>query len=238
MEERELRAAQDLIGREPELALLQEFLDTDARAPAFVLTGSPGIGKTTLWEAGIGLASDRGFRVFSARPNEAEAEFSFASLADLCDDIDTTTLSDVPPPQRRALEITLLRADPAGARPESFAISAGFTNSVRTLSALEPLVIAIDDVQWLDRPSADVLVFAARRLRGYSVRFLLARRPGDPSALERALELLGIERHGIGPLSFGAARAMLLARLGQPLPRPILRRSRSRRARPRCGRSS
>ena len=72
----------EVIGREPELAALEEFLDRDTPWPALLLTGGPGIGKTALWERGLRLARDRGIRVLAARPSGAEAELSFAGLFD------------------------------------------------------------------------------------------------------------------------------------------------------------
>ncbi len=156
-------------------------------------------------------------------PRDAETGFSFAGLADLLEEIDTAALRTVPTPQARALDVALVRVPPEGAPPESLAIAAGFLNVLRALSGRKRLLVAVDDVNWLDRPSADVLVFAARRLRGSSIRFLLARRPSHPSGLEQALEP-GLERLEVGPLSLGAVRHLLSDRLGLNLPRHVLRR--------------
>ena len=93
----------EVIGREPELAMLEEFLDGGAAWLALLLTGGPGIGKTALWEQGLGLAADRDIRVLSARPSGAEAELSFAGLFDLLEGIDIESVSGLPAPQRRAL---------------------------------------------------------------------------------------------------------------------------------------
>ena len=81
-----------------------------------------------------------------------------------------------------------------GAPPEVHAIAIGFLNAVRALAAREPLLVAIDDVQWLDAASGDVLAFATRRLESEPVAFLLARRPGAASGMERALERTAPER--------------------------------------------
>ncbi len=70
-------------GRETELAEIRRLGYSGAAGGALVLTGGPGIGKTTLWEAGIRLARDRGIRVLAARPSEAEGQFSFSALSDL-----------------------------------------------------------------------------------------------------------------------------------------------------------
>jgi DNA-binding CsgD family transcriptional regulator/DNA polymerase III delta prime subunit len=218
------QATLEIVGREEELEAVRAFAAAERPGRALLLTGEPGIGKTTLWEAGVEAARGRGERILSTRQNEAEAQFSFAGLADLLADVDTQELIGVPAPQRSALEIALLRAEPTDAPPESFAISSGFLNTLRSLSRRDPLVLAIDDVPWLDRSSADVLVFAARRLQELPVRLLLARRPGDVSGLERALEPLGLERYEVGPLSLGAARVLLARRLGLALSRRTLRR--------------
>src|SRR6267154_3632365 len=78
----------EVIGREPELTVLEEFLDQDTPWLALLLTGGPGIGKTALWEQGLRLAHSRDIRVLAARPSGAEAELSFAGLFDLLEGID------------------------------------------------------------------------------------------------------------------------------------------------------
>src|SRR4051812_47586588 len=96
----------EIVGRELELERVSGL-----EAGALVLEGEPGIGKTTLWEAGIEDARSRGVRVLVARPNGAEAQLSFAALIDLCDGLDAGA---APAPQREALEVALLRRSPAG----------------------------------------------------------------------------------------------------------------------------
>jgi DNA-binding CsgD family transcriptional regulator len=163
-------------------------------------------------------------RVLSARPSSAETKLSFAALIDLCDGIELDALSALSGPQRSALEVALLRAGPAGTPPEPHAIALGLLNGLRALAARAPLLIAIDDIQWLDAPSAEVLAFVARRLQKDSVGFLLAKRAGAVSVLEQALERRRPERLDVGPLSFGAARRLLSQRLGLGLSRQLLRR--------------
>jgi DNA-binding CsgD family transcriptional regulator len=212
-----------IVGREAELASLNRFLES-GMPRAFVLTGDPGVGKTTLWEAGVDLARRRGLRVLSARGSGAETQLASAALIDLLDGVGHESLGDLPPPQLRALEVALFRAEPTGAPPEAHVIGLGLLNALRSLAAEESLLLAIDDVQWLDRTSSDALVFAARRLDSEPVAFLLARRPGPPSPLERALEAKSVDGLDIGVLTFGAARRVLSERLGLSLPRNVLRR--------------
>jgi DNA-binding CsgD family transcriptional regulator len=216
--------APTIVGREDELAALREFLDRPEGPRALVVSGDPGIGKTTLWEAGVAAARESGLRVLVARPSEPELQLAFVALADLFEDVGSADLTGVPQPQFRALDVALLRSDPGEVLPDLFAVSAGFTKALRVLAEEGTVLVAVDDVPWLDRSSADVLSFAARRLRGHSVRFLLARRPGEASRVERAFGPLGLERIDVGSLSLGATRTLLTARLGLAVPRRVLLR--------------
>ena len=189
-----------------------------------MLVGGPGVGKTTLWEAALDSCHARGFRVLSARPSGADAQLAFTALIDLLDDVEFDRLDDLPAPQRRALDSALLRDDPDGPPAEPHAIRLAFLNVLRALTRERPVVLAVDDVQWLDGPSADALAFVARRLDPDQAVFLLARRPGPPGVLERALEGGRAVWLAVGPLSFGAIRRMLSERLGLTLQRQVLRR--------------
>src|SRR6266446_5862550 len=95
----------EVVGRDEELAAVREFLDAVERLPAaLVVEGEAGIGKTTLWRAGIASAEERGYRVLSTRPAQAESQVSYAGLADLLEPVLEEALAELPPPQRRALE--------------------------------------------------------------------------------------------------------------------------------------
>ena len=213
-----------LVGREGQLAAVQEFLSERAGSRALLVTGEPGIGKTSIWEVGLALAGAAGMRVLKARATEPEAQLSYVALADLLEEVESSELAGVPAPQRRALEVAVLRTEPGEAPLEQFAVAAGFTAALRLLSARGPLLIAVDDVPWLDRSSAEAITFAARRLAGRPVAFLLARRPGKPSDLERVFRPGSLERIELEALSLGATRALLSERLGLSLPRRLVRR--------------
>jgi DNA-binding CsgD family transcriptional regulator len=208
-------AEAQLIGREPELSRLEEFLAGEGTSRSLVVTGEPGIGKTKVWEAGIAAARERGSRVFVARPRESELQLSYASLADLFEEVEDETLGLLRPPQMHALQVALLRVEPAGRPPEERAVATGFLNVLRYCARHGRVVVAVDDVQWLDRQSAGAIAFARHRLRNEDVAFLLASRIDDPAESER-LEL--------GPLSLGATRRILFDRLGASVPRRALRR--------------
>ncbi len=203
-----------VVGRETELERLGTFA-AGFSPQALVLAGGPGFGKTTLWETGVELARERGVRVATASPSGAEAQLSFAALIDLCDGLET---SGLPAPQRTALEVALLRREPDRAPPEPHAIGLALRH---VMAAHAPILVAVDDVQWLDGPSADALAFAARRLTGEPVGYLLSRRPGTASALEQALERRTLE---VGALSANATRRLLAERLGLRVPAPLLKR--------------
>jgi DNA-binding CsgD family transcriptional regulator len=212
-----------IVGREAELEAIDAFLDGVTASQALVLTGRAGIGKTALWEASVVGAHERGMRVLSTRASEAEARLSLAALTDLLEGVDLSGLG-LPPPQQDALEVALLRAAPAGSPPEARAIGLGFLNAVRALADRGTVLVAVDDVHWLDPASADVLAFAARRLVHERIAFLLAKRPATSSAFERELERKEATRLEVGPLSLGATRRLLFDRLGLSLPRHLLRR--------------
>jgi DNA-binding CsgD family transcriptional regulator len=202
---------------------VREMFERPREPRMVVLTGGPGIGKTALWEAGIVAARQSGFWALTARASDAEAELSLAALTDLLDGVELGSLKTLPAPQRRALEVALLRVEPGGQPPSSRAIALGFLNAVRFLSKGERVLIAVDDLQWLDSASRDVLAFAMRRLESESIVFLLATRPGGGIELEQASGERG-KRIDVGPLSLGAIRALLSQRLGLSLPRHTLRR--------------
>ncbi len=219
-------AAADLVGRDEELAAIAGFLEAGAPACAVVIDGEPGIGKTTVWRAAVGAAAGRGFRTLRARPAEGEAKLAFSSLADLLGDAVGDVLGELPPPQRRALEVALLIEDPRGPRPDRRAVAAGVLGSLRALASDGPVLVGIDDLQWLDRSSAAALEFTARRLREEPVALLLARRVDDgaESGLEQALPPERLLRVPIGPLGFVPLNALLHERLGTVLSRPLLHR--------------
>jgi DNA-binding CsgD family transcriptional regulator len=216
--------AELIVGREVERARVAAFLAAPGWARSLTLVGDPGIGKTTVWEAGVAEGRANGLRVLITRATEPELQLSYVALADLLDEVDTAAVDGLPAPQRQALEVAILRAEPGPHPPEPLAVAAGLTRVLRRLSDAGPLVVAIDDVPWLDRSSQDALAFAARRLRGQAVRFLLTRRPVEPPPLESAFGPAGVERLEIGALSLGAVRSLLAERLDLRPPRRVLLR--------------
>ncbi len=208
-----------VVGRESELFAVESFLGAirDGFA-ALVLEGEPGIGKTTIWQEAVRRAEGEGFRTLVCRPAEAEAKLSFAALTDLLDPVPGSALESLPEPQRHALEAALLRAPASGSSPEPRAAAAGLRSILMELAEESPVLLAIDDAQWLDRASEDAIVFALRRLERERVGLLITRRP-DTSV---RFELPDTGRLGVDRLSLAAVQEILKSRLGRSLPRPLL----------------
>jgi DNA-binding CsgD family transcriptional regulator len=220
--------AGDVIGREPELGLVSAFLDRPVKGPAgLVLEGEPGIGKSTLWLTAVTSAHERGLLVLSSRPAEAERGLAHVGLGDLFEDVVDDVVPELPMPRRRALEIALLREEAAEDPIDHRALGVAVRDVLHLLSERRPVLLAVDDVQWLDPSSSRVLAIALRRLAERPVLLLLARRlaeGAEPSELERALHAEGVERLQVGPLSVGALHRLLHDRFGRPFARQTLLR--------------
>src|SRR4051812_2265261 len=164
-----------IVGRRTELDEIDRLLGHDGLAAAVVLDGEAGIGKTTIWASGVENARRRGLTTLVARPAEGEASLPFAALGDLLEPVVDSVAADLPAPQRRAIDLALQRSD--AVEPASrLAVSRAVVALLRAAVAADALVVAIDDVQWLDAPTEHVLAFAFRRLTGSPVRLLIARR--------------------------------------------------------------
>jgi DNA-binding CsgD family transcriptional regulator len=217
-----------IVARDEELACVQGFVDGVRGSPsALVLEGEAGIGKSTLWLAGVGHAHARGMRVVSSRPAEAERGLALAGLGDLFEAVLAEVLPALPAPRRRALEFALLlqEAPPDAVDPRALGLAT--RDVLHVLGEAKPVLVAIDDLQWLDASSAAALAFALRRLEAKPVRLLLARRlveGGEPSELERALGLESVRRLEVESLSVGALHRLLHDRLGRPFARQTLLR--------------
>jgi DNA-binding CsgD family transcriptional regulator len=217
-----------IVGRDEELASLRAFIDEAREAPAaLVLEGEPGIGKSTLWRAGVDHAHTRGLHVLSSRPAEAERNLAHVGLGDLLAGVLDDVLPALTAPRRRALEIALLleEADADAVDPRALGIAT--LSALQLLAEDQPVLAAIDDLQWLDASSARALAFALRRLAGSDVRLLLARRlagGAQPSGLDQALGAENAQRMPVGPLSVGALHRFLRDRLDRPFARQTLLR--------------
>ncbi len=210
-----------VVGREPQLTAVEAFLDSGARALAIL--GEPGIGKTTVWRDAVERAGTRGATVLVARPAESEARLAFGGLADLTSTVPDAVFAQLPEPQRHGLDVVLLRRASA-APPSRRVVAAAFLTLLRALAADLPVVVAVDDLQWLDPPSAAALEFAVRRLGDTQVRVLYSLRAGsaEPASLLGAFAELPAERIEIGPLSVAALHRILSDAIGRSFARPVL----------------
>ena len=215
------------IGRDAELDSVYAFLDRVVEGPtALVLEGTAGIGKSTIWSAGVEAARERGMCVLVSRPAELDRGLAHAGLGDLFDKVLERVLPELSPPRRRALQVALLLED-ATHDSDPRTLGVAVRSALEALAAETPVVLAVDDVQWLDPSSASALTFALRRMGEQPVHVLLARRTGEraePSELESAFETDRVERLPVGPLTLGALHTLLQARLGRTFSRPSLLR--------------
>src|SRR5262249_42392024 len=143
-----------VVGREGELAHVERLLDEAAGGFACLrLEGRPGIGKTTIWQRAVARARERGFATLSCRPSQSEAKLSFAGLGDLLGTVADAFLDGLPRPQQRALDAALLRGDVVQRAPDRRTVGVALLSVLRRLTECAPVIVAVDDAQWLDRPS-------------------------------------------------------------------------------------
>ena len=218
-----------VIGRDEALGSIRAFIAAVERGPmALVLSGVAGIGKTILWEEGVAEAEHGFERVLGCRGVEAEAALSFSGLSDLLSDVVGDVAPLLLPVRRRALEVALLLAEPGDDAPDARAIGVAFLDVLRILAERGPVLVAIDDVQWLDEPSAGAIGLALRRLRLERVGFLVTVREGPdvtvPLEFERMLPEDRLRRVALGPLGADALHRLLRGRLGLELARPEVAR--------------
>lgn len=212
------------LGRPAERSAIGDFLTAAESGQAgLIIEGEAGIGKTNLWLDAVTQARTRGFRVLSAQVGEAETVLAYAAVGDLLGDIETATLDGLPDVQRLAVDRVLLRAPGDGLVTDHRVVAAALSSIVDALSPTAPVLVAIDDVQWLDPSSHAVVAFAARRLRG-RVGVLLSERcePDKGTSWLRIGEPGGFTRIRLGPMSLGGLHSIITAKLGKPLSRPVM----------------
>ena len=208
-----------IIGRNAELQGLDAFLDAIEEGPvALLLEGEAGIGKSSLWSAGLAAGAARSYHVLSCRPIEAEAELAYAGLGDLLAHDFSDAIAELPGPQRHALEVALLLREPEGQRPLQHAVALATLGVLTVLSRERPLLVGVDDVQWLDPASESVLAFVARRLRQERIGLFVARRTETladvpPLDLGRALPDGRFARVPVGSLDPAELSLLLDTRL-------------------------
>jgi DNA-binding CsgD family transcriptional regulator len=217
-----------LVGRAAEVEAVELFLDRIAQgAEALFLEGEPGIGKTRVWSEGVRLAQAADVRVLRTRPAGAEAEFAYAGLGDLLRNAVVDVLPELPPPQRRALAAALLLEADGAHAVDGHAVGAATLGALRLLARAGPVVVAVDDAQWLDAATRDALAFALRRLDDEPVGILATVRvapEANANALVGALPERRVTRLRLGPLTVAALFEIVRDRFGFTLSRATLLR--------------
>jgi DNA-binding CsgD family transcriptional regulator/tetratricopeptide (TPR) repeat protein len=196
-----------MVGRSEECRRLDELLAVVRanQSRTLVIIGEPGVGKTDLLKYAINAALD--FRVARAVGVESEMELAYAALHQLCAPM-LDRLERLPEPQREALAIALGLS--AGAAPDRFLLGLAVLGLLSEAAADRPLLCVVDDAQWVDRASAQILAFVARRVSAESVGILFAtRHPSD--------ELQRLPTMNLGGLERGAALQLLRSVVSSPL---------------------
>lgn len=200
-----------LLGRRSEVRAIESLvaaaLGGDSAALAFV--GPAGAGKTSLLReaARVATAGPAPLRILRARGIETEAEVAFAGLLELIRPV-AGLISKLPPPQAGALEGALALAPSAST--DRFSVSAATLAILGVAASEKPVLVLVDDLHWLDPPSAQAVLFAARSLWREGVAILLSSRPQS----QTVAQLEGIACLEVGPLAEDDASA--LARLAAP----------------------
>jgi DNA-binding CsgD family transcriptional regulator len=215
-----------LLGRQAECGRLDRLL-ADARAGhsgVLLIRGEAGIGKSALLDYARQQAAD--LNVLRCRGVESESELAFSALADVFRPV-LNRLSSIPEPQADALAAALALGPPGGGA--RFAACAATLSLLAAAAEESPLLVTIDDAQWLDPSSAEALLFAARRLDAEGIVLLFAARTGEAPMLERAhlpqLVLSGLDREAAaallagrnGPVAPPVVDRLLAATAGNPL---------------------
>jgi DNA-binding CsgD family transcriptional regulator len=225
--ERVASAPRLLLGRDRDLAQLFALVEgIEDRGGALVVRGEAGIGKSSLLAAARERALDRGVTVVSTAGALSEAQLTFAGLHQLLLPL-LGGLDLLPDPQRRALEAAFGIAE--GDAPDLFLIGLATLGLVAERAAETPLLFVVDDAQWLDRPSSEVLQFVARRIESDPAVLLFAVREGVPSLFDDAglseVHLAGLDQDasnalldlGAASLSVDFRRRILEEAAGNPL---------------------
>ncbi|MEZ0072032.1 LuxR C-terminal-related transcriptional regulator [Planotetraspora sp. GP83] len=201
------------MGRERDLTRIRDFVDLAAvQGGAFMLLGEAGVGKSVLLEVAAARALAAGHRVLRASGSQFEAEVSFAGLHQVLHPL-FADLSHLSSAHERALSVALGLGE--GTPPGQLLVANAALVLLRQAAVPRPLLVIIDDIAWLDRASAVVLGFVARRLTGSRVGLLAASRSGEESFFEHG----GLSGYELQPLDERGAAALLKAHFPALAPR-------------------
>lgn len=217
-----------IVGRAREVELANALLLDAGEGPrAMFVEGDPGIGKTTLFDAVVSGARERGFKVLRCRPSQSEVRLPHAGIIEALDGVPAAVVDGLPAPQRRALRVALRWDEPDETPTDSRTVAAAVATLLRTKATAEPILVAVDDLHWLDDASANAFEYALRRLEGLPVSVIAAARSSEgsrPRPMERAVSPERVRRMSLGPLDDEALRSLLTARLGLDVTPHVARR--------------
>jgi DNA-binding CsgD family transcriptional regulator len=210
-------AREVVVGRAHELAAIDDFLQALAeRGSALLLAGEAGMGKTVLVRSALDRGRALGYRVLACAVVETESTYAFAGLIDLFSGMTDEELTQLlEPPLLEGLQRALFRSA-RGRSPSEQVVGLAALTVIRRLSVLTPVVLAVDDMHWLDTPSARVLGYVVRRLHDARVGFIVSLRIGEASSidLDRLLAETGGARIELSGLSTAGLARLLEGRLG------------------------
>jgi DNA-binding CsgD family transcriptional regulator len=195
--------AAPLLGRDWERSLLTSLLDEVAmRGQALVIRGEPGIGKSRLLSETARAARERGMSVLTTSGVQSETHLPFAGLHQLLRPV-RGRAGELPAVQRGALDAAFGLTQEVA--PEQYRIAMAALDLVSEVAGDSPVLLVVEDAQWLDGPTSDVLAFVARRIESDPIILLVATRDGYPSALGDA----GLPEHRLSGLDDATASAFL-----------------------------
>lgn len=216
----------DLIGRTEEMsAARNHLLAPDPEPGALLLVGEAGIGKTALVEQVKSEARAAELTLLAARPVEAETRLSYSGLIDLLAGVPESRFADLPAPQRRALEVALRQRDPQRGPRDPLAVSLSLLSLLRKLVEQTPVLIVVDDLQWLDAATERALGYSLRRQSGALRLLLAARKDVRPLLFDEVVgELPGrrVKEIHLPPLSSAALHQIFKEELAVNFARPLL----------------
>lgn len=152
--------------------------DATGEPRVLLIEGEPGIGKSTLLDDLLDRAAQRGTVVLACRPSPSEMDLSYVGLIELFIGLPDEVIEALPGPQARVIRMILRREEP-DAQFGLLSLYLAAAATIRSLAAHGSVLVAIDDAQWLDHPSARALVFVVRRLAGTATRIAIVRRAGE-----------------------------------------------------------
>jgi DNA-binding NarL/FixJ family response regulator len=196
----------DLVGREVELARIARFMASVRQSgDVRIVRGGTGVGKSALLAAAADIAEADGFQVMRASGSQFEAEVSYSLLNQLLLPL-YPEIQRLPPALRDALSVAL--GFGPGPAPGALLVGNAALLLLTTIARRTPVLLIVDDMQWIDRSSAVVLGFVARRLKGSSLGLILASRTGTESFLDRR----GLTEAIVPPLAPDAAARLVQER--------------------------